>query len=106
MKQPEIRSQGDVIPLPEESTIARSAEFYARLSACIDQGADIVLNGGAVTRIDTAFIQLLYQVQGALAAAGRRLHWTAASAAIRRSAELLGMHEELALPGIPERATQ
>ncbi len=106
MKQPEICSQGDVILLPEEATIARSAEFYARFSAGIGQGEEIVLDGGAVTRIDTAFIQLLYQLQVALAAAGHRLCWTAASEAIRHSVELLGMDDDLLLPDCADRTMQ
>lgn len=100
MTQPEHEagSREAVVQLPEELTIAQSGEFYRRFTATLDRGGDITLDGAAVTRIDAAFIQLLYQVHRELSEARHSLQWLAVSPAIRRSVELLGMSEQLALP--------
>lgn len=86
-----------VIQLPEELTIALCGEYFQQLVSHIEQGREIALDGGAVERIDAAFVQLLCVVQNSLAEAGKRLNWTAVSPAIERSVELLGMRELLAL---------
>lgn len=94
----DVDSRATVVQLPEELTIAESGEFYQRFSALVDLGEDISLDGAAVTRIDTAFIQLLYQFQHALTVAKHELHWRAVSPAIRHAVKLLGMSQQLALP--------
>ena len=86
-----------VIAFPAELTIAQTAEFYPQFAQRIDKGGDIILDGEAVTRIDTAFIQLLYQVQRTLGQSSHRLQWVNPSEAVARSVELLGMSEYLAL---------
>ncbi|MFQ5645058.1 MAG: STAS domain-containing protein [Thiogranum sp.] len=91
--------QGNVLRFPEELTIARCGEFHQKFVSRIEQGGDIALDGSAVTRIDTAFIQLLYLVQRTLAEAGCSLQWKASSPAISGSVRLLGMNRQLALPG-------
>ncbi|GEM_PF-1026283 len=99
MIQPENAAdmKDDVMVLKAELTIAQTAEFYPQFAQRIDKGGDIVLDGKAVTRIDTAFIQLLYQVQRTLAQTSHRLQWVNPSEAVSRSVELLGMSEHLAL---------
>lgn len=92
-------SQRDVLQFPEELTIARTAEFYQQFMSRIEQGGDIAVDGAAVTRIDAAFIQLLYLVQRSLEDAGSRLLWKASSPAIVSSVKLLGMSEQLELSG-------
>jgi len=94
-QQPTLQER--TIELSEELTIARSGEFYPQFVKLVEEGGDITLNGSAVTRIDTAFIQLLYQVQQALAETGHRLRWLEPSEAITRSVKLLGMNEQLIL---------
>ena len=92
-------SNCDVLELPEELTIARVTEFYRQFMSRVKQGGDIAVDGAAVTRIDAAFIQLLYLVQRSLADAGSRLLWKASSPAITSSVELLGMSDRLELSG-------
>lgn len=93
----EVGALEEAVQLPAELTIAQSGEFYQQFEALIEQGNDIVLDCAAVTRIDTAFIQLLYQVQRALAETSHRLQWVNASEAVSRSVELLGMSKQLNL---------
>jgi anti-anti-sigma regulatory factor len=92
-------SHSEALLFPEELTIASAGEFYQQFISRLEQGGDIAVDGGAVTRIDTAFIQLLYMVQRSLAETGSRLLWKACSPAIVSSVELLGMQEHLELSG-------
>ncbi len=93
----EAGKREDAVQLPAELTIAQSGEFYQKFEELIEEGSDIILDGAAVTRIDTAFIQLLYQVQRTLADSSHCLQWVNPGKAIIRSVELLGMSEQLAL---------
>jgi anti-anti-sigma regulatory factor len=93
----EASLQADAVRLPGELTIAQSGEFYQRFAELVEQGRDIVLDGSDVSRIDASFIQLLYQVQRALAETSHSLKWVNTSEAITRSVKLLGMDEQLAL---------
>lgn len=88
-----------MVVFPEELTIANAGEFYQQFMSRLEQGGDIAVDGGAVTRIDTAFIQLLYMVQHSLAETGSRMLWKTCSPAIVSSVELLGMREHLELYG-------
>ncbi len=97
MTQTEHEDSDKVVQLPAELTIAQSGEFYLKFESLIEQGIDITLDGGAVTRIDAAFIQLLFQVQRTLEEAGHELKWVNPSDAVSRSVELLGMREQLNL---------
>ncbi len=93
----EASTSDGAVEFPAELTIAQTAEFYPQFAHLIDKGGDIVLDSSAVTRIDTAFIQLLYQVQRTLAETSHCLQWVNPSEAVSRSVELLGMSEHLAL---------
>ena len=99
MTQPEHQDGAcdETIHLPAELTIAQAGEFYLQLGERIEKGRDIVLDGVAVTRIDTAFIQLLFQVQRTLAETSHCIQWVNPSEAIRHSVGLLGMSEQLEL---------
>lgn len=87
----------DALQLQEELTIADCDDYYQQLVSRIEQGGDIILDGSAVTRIDTAFIQLLYLVQRTLMETDSSLQWQAISPAIDNSVRLLGLSEQLAL---------
>lgn len=89
--------QEGAVQLPAELTIAQSGEFYQKFAALIEQGEDITLDSGAVTRIDAAFIQLLFRVQRTLAETSHGLRWVNTSEAVSRSVALLGMSKQLNL---------
>ena len=88
----------DAIVLPEDFTIALAGEYYQLMMNHLEEGHDIPLDGGSVSRIDASGIQLLLVVQRALADTGHSLHWNAVSAPLRESVALLGMSDSLALP--------
>ncbi len=89
--------QEGVLSLQEELTISCCGEYHQQFISRIAQGGNVILDGSAVTRIDTSFIQLLYLVQRTLMETGCHLEWQASSSAIDNSVRLLGMSEQLAL---------
>lgn len=91
-------AQEDSFLFPEELTIAQSGDYFRLFAARMESGGDIEIDASAVTRIDAAFIQLLFAVQRTLADAGCSLQWAAVSPAVHQSVELLGMRTHLALP--------
>jgi len=91
-------AQESVIVLPEQLTIAQSGEYYQLLMNRIEEGGDVELDAGSVSRIDASCVQLFFAVQQALAASGHTLRWNAISQCCRESVALLGMTEQLAVP--------
>lgn len=91
-------TQGCALVLPEEFTIAQSAEYYQLLVNHVEEGRDIQLDTDSVTRIDAAGVQLLYVIQRALMDAGHTLKWNSVGETFRESVALLGMCELLAMP--------
>ncbi len=89
-----LEPQGAVV-LPEEFTIAVSTEYLWLLMDRVERGEDILLDGGSVTRIDTAAIQLLFVVQRALAEQGLGLQWQEASQVVKVCVALLGLDRDV-----------
>jgi len=59
--------------------------------------ADVLVDGSAVERIDTAGLQMLIAFARHHAARGKTLHWTSVSPELLRSSQLLGVTEPLRL---------
>ena len=82
-------AQGGALVLPEDFTIAQSAEYYQLLVNRLEAGMDIELDAGSVGRIDATGVQLLYVIQRSLVEAGRTLKWDSVSESMKsRSYEL------------------
>jgi len=65
--------------------------------------SDVLLDGSAVERIDTAGLQMLVAFAKHHAVSGRRMQWTAASQELQRGSRMLGLDEALGLsPSPPE----
>ncbi len=84
--------------LPSEMTIQTVAEQLRCMTAMLEDGEEIVLDAGDVSRVDTASLQLIYVIQKTLADSGHSIRWQAVSDAFRDSATLTGLTEALALP--------
>lgn len=85
--------------LDSQCTLREAEAFKAALRSALDSSGDLVLDGGAVERIDTAGLQLLTSFAAHLRMAERRLVWTGVSDALRGGAERLGLGEALGLEG-------
>lgn len=92
------QTQADTLNLPDELTIAEVGDYHQRLLAMLAEDAGVALDAGAVTRVDTAWLQLLVVIQRALLEAGGGIQWAAVSEAFSESAVLLGLSEQLGLP--------
>lgn len=97
-------SQLTVMCLPREMTIQTVAEQLQHMTDLLQDGKDIELDAGDVSRVDTASLQLIAALQKVLADSGQCIHWRNVSGAFRDSAALMGMRESLALPDTEQAA--
>ncbi|MEJ0100940.1 MAG: STAS domain-containing protein [Pseudomonadota bacterium] len=81
--------------LESSCTLRETADLQFSLVAA--KGDPIIIDGGAVERIDTAGLQLLVALALEQRHAGRRLEWKAASAELRKCAQRLALFEVLGL---------
>ena len=86
--------------LGEILDISRVGDMKAMLQALLDQGHSlIVLEAGDISRIDTSGVQLLLSFINKAKAMSTEISWENTSDAFCRSVELLGLREDLRLPG-------
>jgi anti-anti-sigma regulatory factor len=90
------------LALPADFRIAAQAAFKQQLIGALAHDA-IVLDGGAVERVDTAALQLLVVFQRELDARQRIPTWQSASTVLTEAADLLGLTQTLKMPA-PELA--
>jgi phospholipid transport system transporter-binding protein len=90
------------LALPADFRIAAQAAFKQQLIGALAHDA-IVLDGGAVERVDTAALQLLVVFQRELDARQRVPTWQSASTVLTEAADLLGLTQTLKMPA-PELA--
>lgn len=90
------------VTLPADFRIAAQAAFKQQLLGALDHDA-IVLDGGAVERVDTAALQLLVVFQRELDARQRAPTWQSASPVLTEAADVLGLTQLLKMPA-PELA--
>lgn len=83
--------------LPENLTIATAELLHEQLEPFVNGNQDVVLNGSAVNRVDTAGLQLIYAFQQALKSHDASASWSAPSNTLLEVAEQLGLTQHLAL---------
>ncbi len=86
--------------LDASCTLRDSTEMLFNLVAARVRGDAIVVDGGAVLRIDTAGLQLLVALARDEAAAGRPLAWQAASPELLLCSRRLGLLGALGLEAL------
>ena len=90
-------SEDLVVECGEMLDISRVSEFYAELKMVIEEEKPVELDGSKVERIDTAGLQLLVAFCQQLKTENRGMRWHEPSEALKRSAQLLGLMDELGL---------
>lgn len=85
------------IRLTGRFVVGDMADAHRCLSAALDRRRPIVLDGAAVSGIDTAGLQLLAVFCAAARARGLGARWLQASTPLRENAAMLGLSELLAL---------
>jgi len=83
--------------LPDNLTIANAEALHEELEALANGSADVVLNASAVSRADTAGLQILYAFQQALKSHDASISWSSPSSVLIETAEQLGLKQHLAL---------
>jgi len=90
-------SESLVVECGEMLDISRVSEFYAELKMVLEDDKAIELDGSKIERIDTAGLQLLVTFCQQLKAKNRPVQWREPSEALQRSAQLVGLVDELGL---------
>ncbi len=86
-----------VFSLPSQPVVRDASALKQSLTAELAR-QDITLDGTAVTRIDTAGLQLLLAFVIDRRRAGLATRWHSPTSALRDAAELAGLAEALGLP--------
>ncbi|MBN4080499.1 STAS domain-containing protein [Beggiatoa alba] len=86
--------QSSIIKLSPVQDISHARELYTQVAAQLDKN-ELIFDGGEVERIDTACLQLLTCVVQNACARGASVRWQAPSEALRKSAQLLGLEQNL-----------
>lgn len=85
------------VSMPADCRIAEVGELHTQLRKALD-ASQIVLDGTAVDRVDTAALQLLVVFQREAQKRERQVQWAGVSAPLQDAAGQLGLAQVLALP--------
>jgi phospholipid transport system transporter-binding protein len=85
------------VGMPADFRMAEVTDMHRQLGGALD-AKQIVLDGGAVDRIDTAALQLLVVFQREAQKRGSQVNWAGVSAPLHDAASQLGLAQVLALP--------
>lgn len=85
------------LSLPEELSIANVSEWKKQLSELLLKDTPLSLDAAALTRVDTAAIQMLSAFIIQVRSSGQEFSWVEPSETLKSTAQCLGMSEYLAL---------
>ena len=85
------------LKLEASCTLRDSIDMQFQLLAVDFGDSDVLVDGSAVERIDTAGLQMLVSFAKHQASRGKPVRWTAASAELTRGSQLLGLDDLLGL---------
>ncbi len=97
MSEP-ARAGDSVVAMASNCTVKDAAAMKESLCAVADAAGAVVIDAGAVERIDTAVLQLLIAFVRERLGNDREVIWRTPSAALLDSARLLGICDLLTLP--------
>ena len=86
------------LKLEASCTLRDSIDMQFQLLAVDFGDSDVLVDGSAVERIDTAGLQMLLSFTRHQATRGKSVKWTAVSAELGRGSQLLGLNSLLGLP--------
>ena len=92
-----------VIELPAQCLLRDAVEYQQRLLKCVGV-ASVVIDVGAIERIDTAFIQVLLAFARNHADAKQSITWRGVNPEFAESVRLLGVQSALSVPDMSEAA--
>ncbi len=90
-----------VIELPAQCLLRDAVEYQQRLLKCVGV-ASVVIDVGAIERIDTAFIQVLLAFARNHADAKQSITWRGVNPEFAESVRLLGVQSALSVPDMSE----
>ncbi|MGD9842955.1 MAG: lipid asymmetry maintenance protein MlaB [Steroidobacteraceae bacterium] len=88
-----------VIKLPTQCQLRDTVEFKQQLMACLDSNS-VEIDVAAVTRVDTAFMQLLTVFVRSYTHDNRSIKWLNINAVFAEATMLLGLQSALKVPDL------
>ena len=95
--------EAGVIELPAQCLLRDAVEYQQRFLNSMDI-ASLVIDVGAIERIDTAFIQVLLAVARSRAAANQSIVWRCVNTEFSEAVRLLGLQSALAVADVSAAA--
>lgn len=86
-----------VVQLGRVEGIDTAEELLLRLRTAADDHGDVQIDGSAVISLDSTTLQMLVAFMRDVAQEGASVTWAGASAKLKKTAELLGLADELHL---------
>jgi anti-anti-sigma regulatory factor len=93
-----VADDGTTVTLASNCTVKDAGALKQSLLAVKDAQQPVVIDAGAVERVDTATLQLLCAFVRERMGHDREVTWRAPSGALREASRLLGVNELLCLP--------
>lgn len=85
------------LKLESSCTLRDALDMQFQLLATDFGDSDVLLDGSAVERIDTAGLQMLVAFTRQHSSSGKRVEWLSASAELQRCSRMLGLDEAIGL---------
>jgi anti-anti-sigma regulatory factor len=92
-----------VIDLPAQCLLRDAAEYRQRLLKCVN-ATSVVIDVGAVERIDTAFVQVLLAFARSRNDASQSIVWRRVNPEFAEAVRLVGLQSELSVPDVSDAA--
>lgn len=88
------------VTLESNGSIKEAAALHKTLLAVVQAQGPVLIDAGAVERVDTATLQLLYAFVRDRVAADREVAWRGVTDELSDAARLLGVRDLLCLPAV------
>lgn len=85
----------------ENLTIAHAMQLHQKLRKALDKSSNIELVANAVTKVDTAGLQLLVSLANEIDKIHGSINWKEPSSELLEAAEILGVSPHLAFDNAP-----
>ncbi len=90
-------AENPVVELGRVEGIDTAEELLMRLRTAADDHGDVQIDGSQVISLDSTTLQMLVAFRRDMLAEGAQVSWRGASAKLKKTADLLGLADELNL---------
>jgi anti-anti-sigma regulatory factor len=92
-----LSDDGGLLTLPPHLDIGNAHSIHEAMATALRIAAGLHIDGGAVTRVDGAGVQLLCALFATARGRGFSVHWRSVSRSLADATRLLGVHALIAI---------